>query len=295
MKKAIAAALTLTLSLSMGTAVYAEGGSMPASSSADIKATYQTGKVKNDAVYSVDIEWGDLAYTYNSGKIKTWNPTELKYEIKENTTPTWSCAEGADKIKVTNNSNVGVTAKLSYSSEHTLVEGTFDHAKINLKSAEGTEAGKGPSGVATLALTGGMNESDSPASELGKVEITVGEFEGDVVTNESIITAPNLGTDLHATVEDGVFTASGTISNAEEIDLTHLQIGGVPYKMLAPNNYPFSMETAKGKVFEVDLAETTIGGTTICNKFRLYPKTGTYNYVLTINTNTKKVTVVLSE
>ena len=53
-----------------------------------------------------------------------------------------------------------------------------------------------------------------------------------------------------------------------------------------------AMKTAESKVFEVDLVEDP---STISNGFYLYPREGTYNYVLTINTNTKKVTVVLSE
>ena len=291
MKKAIAAALTLTLSLSMGTAVYAEGSSMPTSNSTEIKATYQTGTVKNDAVYSVDIEWGNLAYTYDSGKMKTWNPTELKYEIKDTGASAWSCAEGADKIKVTNNSNVGITAKLSYSPEYTLVEGKLDRNKINLNSAEGTEVGEGPSGTATLALTGEMNEVDPPASELGKVEITVGEFEKEKITDTSIITT-NKGLEFYTTGENGVFTASGTISGGSTIDLTGLKIGGVLYKIGDGKSVVYiSPENSNGR--EVDLSEAT---TTNNNHFYLPSSiSGTYHYVLTININTKKVTVVLSE
>ena len=287
MKRIIAAALTLTLSLSMGTAVYADSSKLNPDPK-EIKVTYQTGTVKNDAVYSVDVEWGDLAYTYSSGGVKTWNPTELKYEIKNSSTPTWSCAEGADKIKVTNNSNVGITAKLSYSKEQASVDGTFDQTKINLNSAEGTEAGEGPSGMATLSLTGEMNENDPSASELGKVEITVGEFEGETIYDRSIIISNNLN--FKTTGKDGVYTVSGTISGTEKIDLTGLKIGGVTHK-IGTGNSTIIMYTDNSKVFEVDLSE----GATNNNAFRLWPETGTYNYVLTINTNTKKVTVVLSE
>lgn len=290
MKRIIAAALTLTLSLSMGTVVYADASLEVKPSSTEIRATYQAGTVKNDAIYSVDIEWGDLEYTYSQEGVKTWNPTELKYEIKNSGTPTWSCAEGADKIKVINNSNVGITANLTYSKKNTLVEGTFDHAKINLKSAEGTEAEKGPSGTATLSLTGNINENESP--DLGEVKITVGEFVGEKVTDSSIISAPNLKSGFYTTAEDGVFTSSGTISNKEEIDLTKLSIGGKTHKMVTSGGGIVAMKTAESKVFEVDLVEDP---STISNGFYLYPREGTYNYVLTINTNTKKVTVVLSE
>ena len=75
MKKIIAATLALTLSMSMGNFVYATDDS-----SADIKATYQAGKENTDTVYSVDVKWGSLEYTYSSGVTKSWDPETLKYK-----------------------------------------------------------------------------------------------------------------------------------------------------------------------------------------------------------------------
>ena len=75
MKKIITATLALTLSMSMGNLVYAVEDK-----SADIKATYQAGKENTDTVYSVDVKWGSLEYTYSSGVTKSWDPTTLKYK-----------------------------------------------------------------------------------------------------------------------------------------------------------------------------------------------------------------------
>ena len=98
-KKIIAATLALTLSMSMGNFVYAAEDE-----SADIKATYQAGKENTDTVYSVDVKWGSLEYTYSSGVTKSWDPTTLKYKETSGTS-SWTCQEGADQITVTNNSS----------------------------------------------------------------------------------------------------------------------------------------------------------------------------------------------
>ena len=134
-KKIIAATLALTLSMSMGNFVYAAEDS-----SADIKATYQAGKENTDTVYSVDVKWGNLEYTYSSGVTKSWDPTTLKYQETSGTS-SWTCQEGADQITVTNNSNADITASLAYGKTDSNITGTFTNSKIGLKSAEGASNG----------------------------------------------------------------------------------------------------------------------------------------------------------
>ena len=72
-KKIIAATLALTLIMSMGNLVYAVEDK-----SAEIKATYQAGKENKDTVYSVDVKWGSLQYTYSSGVKKKLGSNNFK-------------------------------------------------------------------------------------------------------------------------------------------------------------------------------------------------------------------------
>ena len=172
MKKIIAATLALTLSMSMGNFVYAAEDS-----SADIKATYQAGKENTDTVYSVDVKWGSLEYTYSSGVTKSWDPTTLKYKEASGTS-SWTCQDGADQITVTNNSNADITASLAYAGTESNITGTFSNSKIGLKSAEGTNVGESPSGTTTLSLNGALSDTAAKKKEIGQVTVTISDYIG---------------------------------------------------------------------------------------------------------------------
>lgn len=200
MKKMIAATLALTLSMSMGNLVYAVEDK-----SADIKATYQAGNESTDTVYSVDVNWGSLEYTYSSGVTKSWDPTTLKYKETSGTS-SWTCQERADQITVTNNSNADITASLAYAGTESNITGTFSNSKIGLKSAVGTNAGEGPSGTTTLSLNGALSDTTAEKKKIGNVTVTISDYVG---------TSSNYKWDgngdiswgfLKTTLTDGVYT-----------------------------------------------------------------------------------------
>ena len=207
MKKMIAATLALTLSMSMGNLVYAVEDK-----SADIKATYQAGKENTDTVYSVDVNWGSLEYTYSSGVTKSWDPTTLKYKEASGTS-SWTCQEGADQITVTNNSNADITASLAYDKTDSNITGTFTNSKIGLKSAEGTKVGESPSETTTLSLKGALSDTTAEKKEIGKVTVTISDYVG---------TSSNYKWDgngsiswgfLKTTLTDGVYTVEKECTN----------------------------------------------------------------------------------
>ena len=200
MKKIIAATLALTLSMSMGNLVYAVEDQ-----SADIKATYQAGKEITDTVYSVDVKWGSLEYTYSSGVTKSWDPTTLKYKETSGTS-SWTCQEGADQITVTNNSNADITASLTYGKTDSNITGTFTNSKIGLKSAEGTKVGESPSETTTLSLKGALSDTTAEKKEIGNVTVTISDYVGKYSNymwdgNGSISWRY-----LYTTLTDGVYT-----------------------------------------------------------------------------------------
>ena len=200
MKKIIAATLALTLSMSMGNFVYAADDR-----SADIKATYQAGKENTDTVYSVDVKWGSLEYTYSSGVTKSWDPTTLKYKEASGTS-SWTCQEGADQITVTNNSNADITASLAYAGTESNITGTFSNSKIGLKSAEGTNVGESPSETTTLSLKGALLDTAAEKKEIGNVTVTISDYVG---TSSNYKWNGNGNIDwgvLKTTLTDGVYT-----------------------------------------------------------------------------------------
>ena len=200
MKKIIAATLALTLSMSMGNLVYAVEDK-----SAEIKATYQAGKENTDTVYSVDVKWGSLEYTYSSSVTKSWDPTTLKYKETSGTS-SWTCQEGADQITVTNNSNADITASLAYDKIDSNITGTFTNSKIGLKSAEGTNVGESPSETTTLSLKGALSDTTAAKEEIGNVTVTISDYIGKS-SNYKWDGNGNISWGyLNTTLTDGVYT-----------------------------------------------------------------------------------------
>lgn len=200
MKKIIAATLALTLSMSMGNLVYAVEDK-----SADIKATYQAGKENTDTVYSVDVKWGSLEYTYSSGVTKSWDPTTLKYKETSGTS-SWTCQQGADQITVTNNSNADITASLAYGKTDSNITGTFTNSKIGLKSAEGTKVGKSPSETTTLSLKGALSDTTAEKKEIGNVTVTISDYVGPSSNYRLDGNGDTTSGYLYTTLTDGVYT-----------------------------------------------------------------------------------------
>lgn len=129
MKKIKSPLLSLCLILSMGAAmgitadaatINSIGGTQPES----IKGTYVAG-APSATVYEVDVTWGSMEFTYTDASQGTWNPSTHAYENP--TAAAWSCGDGANAITVTNHSNAGITAQLSFAadSEHSGITAEF--------------------------------------------------------------------------------------------------------------------------------------------------------------------------
>lgn len=281
MKKLAAAALTLTMALAMSTPVHATiiTDVTRLNDSTQIYATYEEGVTTTDTVYNVDVEWGNLEYTYHPNAEKVWSPYDLKYVIYEHT-PFWTCEDGADQIKVTNHSNAAISAKLEYTQTNADVTGSFDQSKINLKSADGTTVDEAPTGTATLTLGGKMAEDAE--SVLGNVKVTIGDFEGERIYDNRIIMANYLN--FYTTADDNVVMATGTFSFNDSLDLVGLKIGGTSYIL------PTKITTQY--ITENETIKTTLVQDSVCHcGYAPLDRTVEYKYVLTINLETKELTI----
>lgn len=176
MKKVLTIFLSLAL-LSMASVtafaaspITSEGGS----DSANVKGTYTAGTAAT-TVYSVDITWGSMEFTYTDASQGTWNPETHAYD--DIVAAKWSCVEGANKITVTNHSNAAVKAQFSYASEskYSEISGAFTNATLNLNSAVGTAFLSAPSGSSTLSLTGELSSDTLASTKIGTVTVTLGD------------------------------------------------------------------------------------------------------------------------
>lgn len=121
----------------------------------DVNVKYVLGGEER-TVYSVDVAWGNMSFTYTSAFKGNWNPTTHKYDGA--TDAKWTCEENANVITVTNHSNAGVSLSFEYKSakEYSAVKGTFDNPSITLETAEGTTRANAPTSRTTLTLSGDM-------------------------------------------------------------------------------------------------------------------------------------------
>lgn len=165
MKKIFALILTFALALTAASvpAFAADTIGKGGSAVKDVKATYSAGDSAT-IVYSVDITWGEMSFTYNDG---AWDPDTHKYDAS------WSSK--GNTVTVTNHSNTAVTAKLSYTAadNYTDIAGKFEKGELSLATAVGTDISNAPHGSDTLTVSGALS-SETPADTIiGRVTVTL--------------------------------------------------------------------------------------------------------------------------
>lgn len=113
MKKLIATALALTMTLSLSTTALA-GGNVDGAGVGSQDPIDVTAKYNDDAteptVYSVDLTWEDMTFTYNESGTRIWNPDTHTYT--DTTSAGWD--KYTAEVTATNHSNTAVTVTFDY-------------------------------------------------------------------------------------------------------------------------------------------------------------------------------------
>lgn len=176
-KKLTAVAMTGMMVLGMGTSVCAAEPitQIPGTDTNDVKATYSA-TTKADTVYSVDITWGSMEYTYTIESEGKWNPDTHEFDGKSGT-GSWSCSDGADEVKVTNHSNAAVDAAFSYKAEdeYNGIRGSFSEDTAKLETAEGTTVDQAPNSTVQLTLNGDLDKNVPDSTKIGTATVTLSE------------------------------------------------------------------------------------------------------------------------
>ena len=177
MKKKTALVLTLAMVFSLAPlSAYADtitaGGG---TASHDVKATYRADSSggAGGTVYSVDITWGDMAFTYTA-EAGIWDPAKHAYTGAEG--GAWTVdKDGGNTVTVTNHSNTDVTAVFSYAAASSFegISGSFDNASLALESAVGTEVANAPKGTAALTLNGPLDSNTPANATIGTITVTL--------------------------------------------------------------------------------------------------------------------------
>lgn len=177
-RKILPALLALVLVMGTMTFAFAANGLSPdgtKTDTQDVKGNYVAGTTST--VYSVDISWGAMEFTYTDANKGVWDPAEHKY--KNQTAAAWTGDDGSNnKIEVTNHSNNGITAALAYAAEASYADatGTFGKNTLDCATADTgattTQAGAATTDSTTLTMSGSL-PSGTSNQKIGTITVTI--------------------------------------------------------------------------------------------------------------------------
>lgn len=137
-----------------------------------------------DIVYSVDIKWGSMEFTYTAPTLtRTWNPQTHKYEETTSTKGTWTSEEDANKVTLTNRSNAALTATIA---AEMLKDGSYDYTQIKASIVSETlqladasagattkKPGTADEKSATISLVGELTNKEANKTPIGNITVTI--------------------------------------------------------------------------------------------------------------------------
>lgn len=172
-KKILAVVLALALAMGLSTAVLADNThTEPGTETIGVNGSYGGDSTAAD-VYSVDVKWGAMTFTYTTTGEKTWNPATHTYSPSD--TDKWE-AEG-DTVTVTNHSNVAVDIEFnfvkdenSYKGEYT---GAMSETSKRLDAGVENKPDEAASVTSTLTLSGQLNRVVDSVTKLGDINVVI--------------------------------------------------------------------------------------------------------------------------
>lgn len=174
MKKILSCILAFLLVMNMSVCAYATetAGTVGQNGSKEIDVTAKySSSTDTPSVYSVDIEWSSMIFTYTQKETKTWNAANHSYTTAK---------EGAwDKdtatITVTNHSNVSVNANVVYTEVTGMgISGTLANNSAELDAGVEGDYDAADSFTATLSIEGTPNNSvTSEGVTIGTIKVTI--------------------------------------------------------------------------------------------------------------------------
>ena len=175
MKKLVSMLAVAALTCTMGTTAFAadQDGVSTGSYPADVKGTYEAGS-PGDVVYSVDIAWTDMSFTYTGAGEGTWDPETHQYSGSSE--GAWTASN--DSITVTNHSNAAVKATASYQAEtgYESTTMTFGNNGATVVTAVGTEVASAPSATITVTPSGTLAQSAN-GGKIGTITVSIAAAE----------------------------------------------------------------------------------------------------------------------
>lgn len=174
MKKLIATALALTMTLSLSTTALAagnvDGAGVGPQNPIDVTAKYNGGATE-PTVYSVDLTWEDMTFTYNESGTRTWDPDTHTYT--DTTSAGWDKITAA--VTATNHSNTEVTVSFTYTPQGaTGVNASMSKDSFNLAAGVENKPNEAATDSSILTITGTPNNSvTAEGVTIGTITVTI--------------------------------------------------------------------------------------------------------------------------
>lgn len=172
MKKLFAITLALVMMFTMATVAFAAtntGGS----TDINVSGQYADNSQQVESI-SVDISWGAMKFVYTTTGNHVWNPGTHDYD--DNTQTDW--VPTGNTVTIFNHSSVDVDVALSFTANQGFetVRGSFKNGSFSLPSAVGkTTTDENLMKVATLDLSGTLNESNTTLATIGKIVVSISQ------------------------------------------------------------------------------------------------------------------------
>lgn len=169
MRKALSIVLALAMIMSLSiTALASETGVSVGDYGTDVTGTYVEGTTSSGTVFSVDITWTGMSFTYYAEKAPVWNANDHTYSAAE--PARW---EGSGTITVTNHSNARISATPAYSAVtgYEAAKMTFSTASLKVSSAE---LAAEQSGTITVTPSGSL-PANTKDTKIGTITVTIAQ------------------------------------------------------------------------------------------------------------------------
>ena len=176
MKKIIAAALALTMTLGMSTTALAagnvDGAGVGSQDPIDVTAKYNDDATE-PTVYSVDLTWEDMTFTYHESGTKIWDPDTHTY--KDTTSAGWD--KFTAEVTATNHSNTAVTVSFTYTPQgNTGVTASMSKPSFILAAGVENYPNDAATDSSALTIKGDTKPNDSVTAEgvtIGTITVTI--------------------------------------------------------------------------------------------------------------------------
>lgn len=172
MKKRLTAILVITMMAIPFNAFAAEDTitSQNDSRNIDVHAKYVDGTSSPD-VYSVDVTWGAMEFTYSASGVRLWNPSTHQYTD----VPSSSWSASGNTVTVTNHSNRNVNTDFTYTKAPGFndVSGAFSVDTHTLSAGVIGDVAGADSVTTILTLSGALADSVTSFTKVGSVTVTL--------------------------------------------------------------------------------------------------------------------------